>query len=232
MLTLEDVTVRAGDFALSADLSFEAPGRVAIIGPSGAGKSTLLDAVAGFRTLASGRVLWNGTDISGLPPGKRPVATLFQDNNLFPHLSLSENLALAIRPRGGRLDRSEAQRRDAALARVGLDGLGQRRPGEVSGGQQSRAALARVILQDRPVMLLDEPFAALGPALKAEMLAEVRRVAGEMRMLALIVTHDPEDARRFAERTVVVTEGRAAPPVETEDLFADPPPALRDYLGT
>ncbi|ETX15241.1 thiamine ABC transporter ATP-binding protein [Roseivivax halodurans JCM 10272] len=232
MLTLEALTVRAGDFALSADLSLDAPGRVAVIGPSGAGKSTLLDAVAGFRTPASGRVLWNGLDITGLPPGKRPVATLFQDNNLFPHLSLDENLALAIRPRGGRLDKSEAQRRDAALSRVGLGGFGQRRPGEVSGGQQSRAALARVILQNRPVMLLDEPFAALGPALKAEMLSEVRRVADEMGALALIVTHDPGDARRFAERTVVVAEGRAAPARPTEELFADPPPALRDYLGT
>ncbi|SFD89921.1 thiamine ABC transporter ATP-binding protein [Roseivivax sediminis] len=231
MLALEGIVAGSEGFELRADLRLEAPGRVAVIGPSGAGKSTMLDVIAGFRAPASGRVTWQGRDLTALPPGQRPVATLFQDNNLFPHLTLHENLALALRPRGGRLTAEERERIAAALERMGLSDLSGRKPGAVSGGQASRAALARVTLQDRPVMLLDEPFAALGPALKAEMLAELARVAGEMEALALLVTHDPADARAFAERTILVAEGVAAPPRETAAIFADPPEALRAYLG-
>ncbi|SLN15583.1 Thiamine import ATP-binding protein ThiQ [Roseivivax jejudonensis] len=231
MLTLEGVVTGAGAFRLAADLRVEAPGLVAVIGPSGAGKSTLLDVIAGFRPASEGRILWHGQDLTPLGPGDRPVATLFQDNNLFPHLTLAGNLDLALRPRGGRLTDEARARRDAALARMGLDGLGDRKPGAVSGGQQSRAALARALLQARPILLLDEPFAALGPALRAEMLEETRRVVSETGALALLVTHDPADAHRVAPRTILVSEGRAAAPRDTEALFADPPDALRAYLG-
>ncbi|MHA6346094.1 thiamine ABC transporter ATP-binding protein [Roseivivax sp. CAU 1761] len=231
MLVLDGLRVGAGSFALSADLTLPGRGRVAVIGPSGAGKSTLLDAVAGFRSPEAGRILWQGADITDLAPGARPVAMLFQDQNLFPHLSVEQNLMLALRPRGGRPGDADRARIAAALARVGLDGLGGRRPGALSGGQQSRAALARLVLQDRPVLLLDEPFAALGPALKAEMLDLVAEVAERQDALCLMVTHDPADARRFAAQTVLVSEGHAAPPRDTEALFADPPPALARYLG-
>lgn len=126
---------------------------------------------------------------------------------------------------------------DEALAEVGLPGFGARKPAELSGGQASRAALARVMLQDRPVLLLDEPFAALGPALKTEMLDRVREIAAARGTLTLMVSHDPADARRFAQKTVLVADGRAHAPRETEALFADPPAALRpisarDLKGT
>ena len=159
------------------------------------------------------------------------MSMLFQDGNLFPHLSVARNLSLALRPDGGRLDAAQLGALGRALARVGLEGMEDRRPGQLSGGQQARAALARVLLQDRPVMLLDEPFAALGPALKAEMLALVGEVAESLGALVLMVSHEPQDARVFAGHCVLVAEGRAEPPVETEALFADPPPALRAYLG-
>lgn len=231
MLRLEGLRVGAGDFALEADMTLPGTGRVAVIGPSGAGKSTLLDAIAGFRGPSAGRILWKGRDITRDAPGARPVAMLFQDQNLFPHLDVTENLTLALRPRGGRPDAAERERIAEALERVGLRGLGDRRPGELSGGQQSRAALARLILQDRPVMLLDEPFSALGPALKAEMLDLVADVAERLGALCLMVTHDPADARRFADHTVLVSDGHASAPVATGALFADPPEALRTYLG-
>ena len=232
MLTLEAVTLIEGDFTLTADWSVAPERRVAIIGPSGAGKSTLLDVISGFRVPQSGRVVWQGREMTRQPPDRRPVAMLFQENNLFPHLDLARNLGLALRPDGRAPRGAEAGRIEAALARVGLAGMAGRRPSELSGGQQSRAALARVLLQDRPIIALDEPFSALGPALKADMLALVSEVAAELRALVLMVTHDPTDARRFAEEVVLVSDGRAHAPVATDALFADPPDALRAYLGT
>ncbi len=230
MLTLEDVRLRQGDFELRADLAVDKGARVAVIGPSGAGKSTLLSLIAGFLAPDAGRVTWDGRDITGQAPGARPVAMLFQDNNLFPHLTVAENVGLGLRP-DLRLTAAERGRVEAALTRVGLAGFGGRKPAALSGGQQSRAALARVLVQDRAFVLLDEPFAALGPALKAEMLDLVEEVLEETGAGLLIVSHDPADARRIAPQTILVAEGRAEAPVATEALLDNPPPALRAYLG-
>ncbi|MBI1220871.1 MAG: ATP-binding cassette domain-containing protein [Rhodobacteraceae bacterium] len=230
MLTLEGLRITWPDFTLTADLTVPSGARVAIIGPSGAGKSTLLAAIAGFQPLGAGRILWDGRDLSPLPPGQRPISILFQDNNLFPHLTATQNVGLGLRP-DLRLSPVEQDRVATALARVGLDGYGARKPGALSGGQQSRVALARVLLRARPLLLLDEPFSALGPALKAEMLALVRDIATESGATLLMVTHDPRDAERITDQTVLVADGHAAPPRPTAALFADPPPALRDYLG-
>ena len=227
MLTLDGLEVRQGAFRLAADWSVGA-GVTAVIGPSGGGKSTLLGAVAGFVAPAGGRVLWNGEDLSGKSPGQRPVSVLFQDNNLFPHLTVRQNVGLALRP-NLKLEPAEWVIVEAALRGVGLEGYGARKPGSLSGGQQSRAALARVLLAERPVVLLDEAFSALGPGLRREMLDLVaERLADRV---VLMVTHDPEDAERIASQVVLVTEGVAGAPVATEALFADPPAALRDYLG-
>lgn len=230
MLRLENARIDNGGFFLDADLTVERGATVAVIGPSGAGKSTLLGAIAGFHPLTRGRILWGDTDITHAAPGKRPVAMLFQDGNLFPHLTVAQNAGLGIRP-DLRLSEAQSERVAEALSRVGLHTMGDRKPAELSGGQQSRAALARVLLQDRPLLLLDEPFAALGPALKAEMLDLVAALAAETKATLLMVSHDPADARRIAQKVILVTDGHAAPPAETEALFANPPPALRDYLG-
>jgi thiamine transport system ATP-binding protein len=230
MLRLDRLELAQGAFRLSADLEVPRGAAVAVMGPSGGGKSTLLAAIAGFLASVSGRVLWEGRDLGPLPPGQRPVGVLFQDNNLFPHLSVVQNVALGIRP-SLRPTAAERARAEAALQRVGLGTFGDRRPAQMSGGQQGRAALARLLVQDRPLVLMDEPFAALGPALKAEMLQLTREVLGERGATLLMVTHDPEDARALADAVVVVAEGRAAPPAPTEALLSDPPPALRAYLG-
>ena len=230
MLTLEGVVVRQEGFEMTADFAVETGARVAVIGPSGAGKSTLLNAIAGFQKLTAGRILWDGNEINDLHPGKRPIAMLFQDNNLFPHLSVEQNVGLGIDP-GLRLDSQQKQRVREAIARVGLEGFANRKPGKLSGGQQSRAALARVLVQGKSLILLDEPFAALGPALKDEMLDLVAELAGETGATVLMVSHDPGDAERFADQAVMVTDGRAEPPVAVVDLLADPPEALRAYLG-
>jgi len=230
MLRLEGAVIRNGDFDLAADFSVDAGAMVAVIGPSGSGKSTLIGGIAGFFPLVEGRILWGDSEISGAAPGDRPAAMLFQDGNLFPHLSVEKNVGLGIDP-NLRLDKAAKARVAEALARVGLSGLGGRRPGELSGGQQSRAALARVLVQARPLLLLDEPFAALGPALKREMLDLVAELARESGATMLMVSHDPEDAQRIAGEVILVAEGRAEAPRETRALFANPPAALREYLG-
>lgn len=230
MLRLEGVRIVQEDFTLAADFDVPEGAIVAVLGPSGAGKSTLLGAISGFVPLSGGRILWKGADIGGLSPGARPLSILFQDNNLFPHLSIADNVALGLRP-DLRLSTTQRQRVESALARVGLDGFGNRRPGTLSGGQQGRAALARVLLRARPLLLLDEPFSALGPALRQEMLDLVRAIARESGATVLMVTHEPRDAEAVADSVILVADGSALPPVGTAALMADPPPALRDYLG-
>jgi thiamine transport system ATP-binding protein len=230
MLQLEGVRIVQDDFALEANWSVPAGGRVAIIGPSGGGKSTLLLTLAGFVPLTAGRISWAGQDMAPLSPGDRPLSLLFQDQNLFPHLTIAQNLGLGLSP-SLKLTADQHDQIELALVRVGLAGIGPRRPGSLSGGQQGRAALARALLRARPMLLLDEPFAALGPALKAEMLDLVAEVAGVTGATVLMVTHDPNDAKRFADQTVLVADGIAYPPQPTAQLFANPPSALASYLG-
>jgi thiamine transport system ATP-binding protein len=231
MLTLDKLVLTQDGFALTADFEVPTGAWVAVIGPSGAGKSTLLAAIAGFFPLASGRILWNGEDMAPLPPGKRPLSILFQDQNLFGHLSVAQNLGLGLSP-SLRLSAADHARIAQALERTGLGGLGERRPSQLSGGQQSRVALARALLRARPLLLLDEPFAALGPALKAEMLALLAEIAREQETTVLMVSHDPADARAFAPLSILVAQGRAEAPTPTAALLSNPPPALAAYLGS
>lgn len=230
MLQLDHLLIRQDDFSLAADLTIAKGGITAVIGPSGAGKSTLLATIAGFIPPASGRILWDGQDLAALRPGQRPLSILFQDQNLFPHLTVAQNLGLGLRP-DLRLTPGESARIATALTRTGLEGLGPRKPAALSGGQQGRVALARALLRARPLLLLDEPFAALGPALKIEMLDLVREIAAETATTVLMVSHDPMDARRIAGQTVLVAEGRAHPAQPTAALLDNPPAALAAYLG-
>ncbi|CUH87100.1 Thiamine import ATP-binding protein ThiQ [Phaeobacter sp. CECT 5382] len=230
MLRLEKCKIENGDFSVLADLQVNAGARVAVIGPSGAGKTTLIEAIAGFLPLSQGRIMWGDLDLRDLPPGQRPVAMLFQDGNLFPHLSVAQNAGLGLRA-NLRLNQAEQAQVQQALERVGLGDLAARKPAALSGGQQSRVALARVLLQKRDLLLLDEPFAALGPALKAEMLDLVAEIATETGATVLMVSHDPQDARRIADAVILVADGKARSPMPTAELLDNPPPVLKDYLG-
>jgi thiamine transport system ATP-binding protein len=230
MLILEKLLLRHGDWSLSADLTIPKGERVALIGPSGAGKSSLLAAIAGFFDPVEGRILWDDTDLANMIPGERPLSILFQDQNLFPHLTVAQNAGLGVCA-GLRLTPEQNEEISVALERVGLADQADKKPGQLSGGQQSRAALARVLLRARPMLLLDEPFSALGPALKSEMLDLVAEIASSAGSTVLMVTHDPQDALVLCPQTILVAEGFAAPPAPTAELMNNPPPALAAYLG-
>jgi thiamine transport system ATP-binding protein len=229
---LDNVSFSYGEAPLVFDVGFSSSQITAIMGPSGSGKSTLLNLVAGFETPRSGRVLIGGEDVSAVPPSARPVSMVFQENNLFAHLSVEQNVGLGRSPslRLAEADRAEIA---GALERVGLAGKQARLPRELSGGERQRVALARVLVRDRPVLLLDEPFASLGPALRDDMLDLVAGVHAERRMTVLFVTHQPEDARRIGQNMVFLDNGTVAATGTTADFFAGAgPEAFRRYIGS
>lgn len=229
-LSVEGIRIEQDGFSLSADFTLPSGSTTALIGPSGAGKSTLLAALAGFVPLAAGRVQIQDQEITQAAPGARPLSILFQDHNLFPHMSVAQNVGLGLRP-NLRLTTAQQEALEAVLAATDLSALARRKPGALSGGQQSRVALARALLRARPLLLLDEPFSALGPALRREMLALTRARTASAGTTTLLVTHDPEDAKT-TDFTLLIEDGRIGAPRPTPALFADPPPSLRAYLGT
>lgn len=230
MIEIDGAVIPRGSFTLRAALSVPAGAICAVIGPSGSGKSTLLEAVAGFLPLASGHIRIAGEEITAKPPAERPVTLLFQENNLFPHLDITGNVGLGLRPSLS-LTRAEKAAVAEALAEVGLGDMGARLPAALSGGQRQRAGLARALLRDKPVLLLDEPFAALGPALRDDMLALIERLAKDRTIAVLMITHAPEDAKAIAGLTALCIDGKIDGARDTAALFADPPPALATYLG-
>ena len=231
MITLRSAAFRYEEMEMLFDGVFPQASFTAVIGPSGSGKSTLLNLIAGFETPLSGNVLINGQDVTTLPPGSRPVSMIFQDNNVFAHLDLRQNVGLGISPSLS-LDAAQAQRVDAALAEVGLLALAHRKPGDVSGGERQRVAIARALVRDRPVLLLDEPFAALGPALRRDMLDLVKAMQQARHMTVIMVTHQPEDAHHAATHTAYLENGRILALRPTADLCAATDlPGLDAYLG-
>ncbi|NDO81319.1 thiamine ABC transporter ATP-binding protein [Citrobacter sp. NCU1] len=219
MLTLTDITWLYHHLPMRFTLSVERGEQVAVLGPSGAGKSTLLNLVAGFLAPASGTLLIEGEDHTTTPPAHRPVSMLFQENNLFNHLTVQQNIGLGLDP-GLKLNALQREKIQHIARQMGIDNLMARLPGELSGGQRQRAALARCLVREQPVLLLDEPFSALDPALRQEMLALVSDVCRERQLTLLMVSHSIEDAARIATRSVVVADGRIAWQGETDELLS------------
>ncbi|MDU3816372.1 MAG: thiamine ABC transporter ATP-binding protein ThiQ [Pantoea sp.] len=207
MLTLTNLTWIYHHLPMRFSLSLRPGERVAVLGPSGAGKSTLLSLVAGFLDAHSGQITLNGADHTHTPPAQRPVSMLFQENNLFAHLTVAQNIGLGLHP-GLKLNAAQHQQVAEIARRVGLESALTRLPGELSGGQRQRAALSRCLVRARPILLLDEPFSALDPALRKEMLALVDEVCRERQLTLLMVSHSLEDAQQIAARSVLVVDGR------------------------
>jgi len=173
MITLNDVTWLYQHLPMRFSLSVDKGERLAILGPSGAGKSTLLSLIAGFLTPAQGNIILNGEENTDTSPAVRPVSMLFQENNLFSHLTVQQNIALGLNP-GMKLNTEQKSRLKRIAQQMSIDSLLDRLPAQLSGGQRQRVALARCLVRQQPILLLDEPFSALDPALRQEMLHLVK----------------------------------------------------------
>ncbi|MBT7613834.1 MAG: ATP-binding cassette domain-containing protein, partial [Rhodospirillaceae bacterium] len=217
-LELRAVCFAYGDWQVAYDLQIERGCFAALIGASGGGKSTLLALVAGFEAALSGEILVNGVDVTNRAPAQRPIMTLFQEHNLFPHLDAQRNVGLGLDP-GLRLSREQNRDVAEALERVGLAGKEQRLPRNLSGGERQRVAIARALVMRRELLLLDEPFAALGPALRRDMLDLVDTLRRDTGMTVVMVSHDPGDARRVAQTTAFVHEGHILASSPTGELL-------------
>ncbi|MBB2973471.1 thiamine ABC transporter ATP-binding protein [Mesorhizobium sp. RMAD-H1] len=231
-VALEQVRFSYGDMRMDFDLTVPASQIAAIIGPSGSGKSTLLNLIAGFETPQSGRVLIGGQDVTRAAPAERPVSMVFQENNLFAHLDVEANVGLGRSPKL-KLAAADRAAVASAIARVGLAGKEKRKPEALSGGERQRVAIARALVRSRPVLLLDEAFASLGPALRNQMLDLVKALHAETAMTVLMVTHHPEDALHLDSLLFFLENGRIAASGSARELLSDAgPEALKRYMGT
>ncbi|GGD13720.1 ABC transporter ATP-binding protein [Nocardioides daphniae] len=232
-LRLEHVDVTYAGVPAVRDVSLAvAPGEVlAVLGPSGCGKSTLLRALAGLEPLSGGRVLFDGVDLAGTPTHRRGFALMFQDGQLFGHLSVAGNVGYPLKLR--RTPRAEARARvEELLALVGLAGYGDRSPATLSGGERQRVALARALAVEPRLLLLDEPLSALDATLRESLAGDLREILRAAGTTAVMVTHDHDEAFAVADSMAVMFDGRVVQHGPIADLWAHPAtPQTATFLG-
>ncbi|WP_117194860.1 thiamine ABC transporter ATP-binding protein [Rhizobium terrae] len=230
-IALENVGLRLGVKDFHFDCALSAGSVTAVTGPSGSGKSTFLNLIAGFETADSGRVLVAGGDVTQKHPSERPVSLIFQDNNLFSHLDLLTNVGLGISP-SLKLTAENRKAISNALERVGLGGFEKRMPGTLSGGERQRAAFARALVRKKPILLMDEPFAALDPGLRLSMASLLLDLHRETGNTVVIVTHDPEEVGRLADHAIFIDHGRILAQASAKEFLARRDiPQLAEFLS-
>ena len=204
---------------------------VTLLGPSGCGKTTTLRLIAGFLEPNAGKVLLKGEDITGVPPYKRPVNTVFQKYALFPHLNVFENVAFGLRLK--KMDEETIRRKVRNMLEVvGLKGFERRSISQMSGGQQQRVAIARSLVNEPEILLLDEPLGALDLKLRKEMQLELKRLQREMNITFIYVTHDQEEALTMSDTVVVMNGGKVQQIGTPEDIYNEPKNAfVADFIG-
>lgn len=206
MLILDNLTLSLGSNRYCFNLQASADRVSAILGKSGSGKSTLLNVIAGFLHAESGALLWQQESLLNVPANQRPVTTLFQQHNLFTHLSVEQNVGLGISPYL-KLNKQDSKNISLALEEVGLEGYATRRANKLSGGEQQRVALARCLLRDQPILLLDEPFSALDESTRHEMIELTQNVIREHQLCVVMVTHNKDDASMLDAVQYELTKG-------------------------
>lgn len=207
MIRLDNVFLADDALPMMFDLQVVEGERIAIVGPSGAGKSTLLNLIAGFVLPTRGEVWLNGENHTQSAPYERPVSMLFQENNLFPHLTVQQNLALGLKT-SLKLTALEQDQIEQVADAVGLTSFLSRLPNSLSGGQKQRVALARCLLRDKPILLLDEPFSALDPELRMDMLNLIDELCHSKNLTLLLVTHQPSELTGKVDRMLRIENGR------------------------
>ena len=213
------------------DLSVDENEFVTLLGPSGCGKTTTLRIIGGFETPDKGRVYFNGQDITDMPANKRPINTVFQNYALFPHMNVGENIAFSLRVKGE--DEAIIKKKVAdALKLVNLKGFEKRRVDQLSGGQQQRIAMARAIVNEPKVLLLDEPLGALDLKLRQEMEYELVRLKKELGITFIYITHDQEEALTMSDKVVVMNEGYIQQEGTPQEIYDEPVNAfVADFIG-
>ncbi len=220
---IERVTKRFGDFTAVEDLSLEIPEGefFSLLGPSGCGKTTTLRMIGGFEEVTSGAIFLGDEDVTNLPPFKRATNTVFQNYALFPHLSVFENIAFGLRRR--KTPTKEIRHQVAFMLKlVELPGYEDRKPSQLSGGQQQRIALARALVNNPRVLLLDEPLGALDLKLRKQMQVELKRIQSEIGITFIFVTHDQEEAMTMSDRIAVMRAGKIEQLGPPEELYERP----------
>ena len=207
MIRLDNVFLADDALPMTFDLQVVEGERIAIVGPSGADKSTLLNLIAGFVLPTRGEVWLNGENHTQSAPYERPVSMLFQENNLFPHLTVQQNLALGLKT-SLKLTALEQDQIERVADAVGLTSFLSRLPNSLSGGQKQRVALARCLLRDKPILLLDEPFSALDPELRMDMLNLIDELCHSKNLTLLLVTHQPSELTGKVDRMLRIENGR------------------------